>query len=144
MKEYPVYISGERAGTLSISTEGIRTRISARCAYRSGLIRLSLFGCGKSFYIGLLEPDGKELKLERSFSRAQLRELPAHIEYAADAELNCGDSDDTLWYPASGGSLVSFDGKGSLVALPSERLRSFPTRLINGRLYAVFPGKRRL
>lgn len=144
MKEYPVYISGERAGTLVIGTEGIRTRFSVRCKYKSGLVRLSLFGGGKSFYLGLMEPDGDELRLERRLSRAQLRELPQHIEYAADAALEPDGEDDTLWYPAACGALISFDGNGSMIALPSGRLRSFPTRLINGRLYAVFPGKRRL
>lgn len=144
MQEYPVYISGERVGTLVIGTEGIRTRFSVCCKYKSGLIRLSLFGGGRSFYLGLLEPDGDELRLERRFSRAQLRELPQYIEYAADIELRRDGEGDTLWYPAACGALVSFDGDSSMIALPTGRLRSFPTRFINGRLYAVFPGKRRL
>lgn len=144
MEEYPVYIGGERSGTLTVAAEGIRTRFSARCTLTGGLVRLSVYGGGRSFYLGLMQPRGDMLELERVFSRAQLRELPPRIEYASDAELELEKSEDELWYSSPCGVLISRSADRSLIAIPSNRLRSFPTRVINGRLYAVFPGKRRL
>lgn len=144
MEEYPVYIGGERCGSLRVCREGIMTRFSAQCRQKKGLVRLSVYGEGKSYYLGVMQPRGELLCLEKSFSRAALRELPQKLEYAADERLRqCGE-EATLWLSSPNGVLFARCGQSSLIALPSRCLKSCPTRVINGRTYAIFPGKRRL
>ena len=81
--DVPIYIDGREAGRLRAEREGLYTRLRAECGMRGGLTRLWLHGGGQSRYLGLLAPEGGQLRLEKRLSRAS---LPPEIEYASDAE----------------------------------------------------------
>ena len=141
MERYPVYIGADRAGELTVGAEGLLTRLEARCSPQSGIVRLYVYGEGKTAYLGTMMPDGDGLSLIKKLSRSELAAFPRRIEYASDAPLPQSEPD-TLWYEYKNGVLKSADG--GLIAfpaggrgLPKERLRS-----INGRSYIVFSGKK--
>ena len=49
MHSLPVYIDGEKCGSISKRTDGLMTVLSARCSARPGrIVRLYVFGGGKS------------------------------------------------------------------------------------------------
>ena len=140
MEKYPVYIQGDEKGTLAVTREGLLTVFTARCPQKSGMVKLSIFGDGKSAYLGTMRPDGDGLYLQKKLSRTELAAFPQTISYAADAELEPAETD-TLWHACKGGVLKSADG--AFVAfpcagnkLPGERLRR-----INGRDYMIFSAK---
>ena len=77
MHSLPVYIDGEKCGSISKRTDGLMTVLSARCSARPGrIVRLYVFGGGKSALLGTMQPDGDCLVITRRFSRAELRKLP--------------------------------------------------------------------
>ena len=81
--DYPIYIHHENAGTLRVEQQGIYTRFSARLSDTGELIRLWVYGEGKSALLGVAMPENGQLILERKFSRTALRDFPAVIDYAA-------------------------------------------------------------
>lgn len=81
--DYPIYIHHEHAGTLTVEPQGIYTRFSARLSDTGELIRLWVYGEGRSALLGVAMPENGELVLERRFSRTALRDFPAVIDYAA-------------------------------------------------------------
>lgn len=49
MHSLPVYIDGEKCGSISKRTDGLMTVLSARCSARPGrIVRLYVFGGGKA------------------------------------------------------------------------------------------------
>ena len=81
--EYPIYIDGENAGTLHVEQQGLYTRFFARFADPGRLIRLCVYGGGKTAVLGVAMPENGELYFERKFSRVALGDFPENIEYAA-------------------------------------------------------------
>ena len=136
--KYPVYIEGEEKGTLTVTQESLHLVFCAECEYTPKLVRLSVYGNGKSAYLGVMEPRGDRLILRRRKSRNELRGFPTPIEYAADKILE-EKTDDILWRKAPNGTLVSED----YIAIPSSirNPKNCDVRVIDGREYIVFPGK---
>lgn len=155
MEKYPVFIDGAECGSLSVSAEGLLTKLEAKCRHSEGLVRLYIFGSGKSAYLGVMQPENGTLHITKKLSRTQMKSLPDKIEYAADKPIlkqesapKQPESDDKLWFQTPQGILISSDGRQSLIAIPSDMPQTRHTkrmlRYINGKQYAVFPGKRNL
>lgn len=140
--DYPIYIDGTESGTLTVTQEGIRTRFTARCREREGIIRLRVFGEGRSVYLGVLYPKGDGLMLSKTFTKNEMSHLPRKIEYAANAEIrNENQEKDTNWIMSTNGCLVRFEGEAKFVAIPADSKRLEKTGLvrnIDGREYLVF------
>lgn len=159
--EYPLIVEGQEWGRLSVEKEGLFTVFEAQCRMCEGLLRLSVYGQGREAYLGLMQPWSGGLYLRRKLSRAQQKDFPEEIEYAAPAGLvppekkavekpepeNPAPAPQSLsegaltWFRRSDGSLVSHDGKSCLVALPAK-LREAPPRAvlreIDGGCYMLF------
>lgn len=152
MDTYPVYIDGTQCGSLRVYQDGLMTVFDAECRCGERLVRLYIYGGGKSAALGVMQPEKGRLRLVKRFSRAQMQALPQTIEYAADKLLtpvkqpDPPEEDGLLWFSTPQGFLTCFDGRQSLVAIPADMCVSSRTkpilRTINGREYAVFPGKR--
>ena len=152
MEKHPLYINGKEVGSLCIYTDGLMTCLEAECEDISGLINLYVFGGGESAYLGTMQPKGNKLQLLKRYSRSELNKLPKHIEYAANEVLEkktekAAEKDEgLLWFSTANGYLTCFDGRQSLVAFPADSAKlprdNGIIRIINGREYAVFPGKR--
>ncbi len=141
MHSAPVYIDGKSCGSLKIYTEGLMTVLEAHCAAAADRpVRLYLFGGGKSALLGTLRPDATGLGIARRFSRAELKKLPARVEYAADRPVR-ESAADTLWRRGKMGCLAA-DG---LTAIPADPARlgrvSDKLRRIEGRTYLIFERK---
>ena len=149
--DYPLYIDGEKKGRLRITRDGLLTCVRAECPDMGRVLRISVFGGGKSACLGVMLPEDGRMVLRKSFTKLALQSFPETVEYAADRELEHQKSavpetepDGLLWFSTTSGSLTAFDGRQSLIALPAdERLIADKSilRLIDGRYYAVFPGK---
>ncbi len=154
MEKYPVFIDGKECGSLSAYTEGLMTKLEAECCHSEKLVRLYIFGSGKSAYLGVMQPDNGKLRLTKKLSRAQMRKFPEKIEYASDKPMEEKEepvqpkTDDLLWFSTPQGILTCINGNQRLIAMPADMRASRYTkriiRIINGREYVVFPGKRNL
>ena len=134
--EYPIYIDGTKKGTLCVTQEKLHLAFYAECEYVPQLVRLSVFGGGKSGYLGVMEPKGDKLTLFRRKSRRELEAFPRPIEYAADRELT--EETENIWYSSPEGVLSN----GECVAIPANLRRKISiSRIICGREYIVFPRK---
>lgn len=156
--DYPVYIDGENAGTLRAEQRGLYTRFSARFPDPGRLLRICVYGGGKSALLGVAMPENGELVLERSFSRRAMESFPAEIEYAApegeepkksepapEPEPAAGEPE-LIWYSRPDGCLTTLWQGRSFVAVPlelcaGEREGMVEQRTIEGREYAVFEGQ---
>ena len=169
--DYPIYLSGKPAGTLSERREGLYTVLTAHCQLLPGLHRLWLFGRGGRCYLGTLTPSGGELTLCRRLSRRTRAALPAELRYAADRPMETfntvpepaaetptpvmkpkqrnmpqtQEKDRSLsWIERPGGALVARDGDRELLALPVRPCPAVREKIcvINGREYLVFRRRR--
>ena len=158
--DYPIYIHQEKAGTLTVEQQGLYTRFSARLPDTGELIRLYVYGQGKSALLGVAMPENGELILERKFSRTAMLSFPTQIDYAApeneapeipkaepvtEAEKQ-SEEPELIWYSRADGSLTTLWQGRSFVAVPlelcgSEREDMVEQRRIEGREYAVFEGQ---
>lgn len=92
MECYPIRIGGKQTGTLEVSREGMYTVFRAKCGCAGELIRLSVFGEGKSGYLGVMVPDGNgNAGLTRRLSPSAMEAFPVQIEYAGltETEMDC-------------------------------------------------------
>ena len=156
--DYPIYLSGELAGTLSERRDGLYSVFVARCPMRPGMHRLWVFGKGGRYYLGVLSPKGGELTLCRRLSNRARAALPGDLRYAADRPMgqpgNVSKEADHMpspsaqqqeqagtvtWSERSDGILTARDGDTELLALPVLREK---IRVINGREYLVFRRQR--
>ena len=123
------------------------TAFSAECEMQSGIVRLNAYGEGKSAYLGVMVPENGRLVLRKKLSRDAMKEFPQKIEYAANCKLEKSSREPEsglLWFSTSEGFLTAFDGAQSLIAIPADMKRLPITRIINGKEYAIFPGKRKV
>ena len=65
-------------GKLTVTPEGAYLRFHAEAPQAAGLLRLWLSGCGRCESLGLMEPRGGRLVLDRRLSRRELCRFPAH------------------------------------------------------------------
>ena len=59
-------------GKLTVTPEGAYLRFHAEAPQAAGLLRLWLSGCGRCESLGLMEPRGGRLVLDRRLSRREL------------------------------------------------------------------------
>lgn len=156
MEKHPLYINGACCGSLCVYKEGLMTCFEAECEGSDELIKLYIFGSGESAYLGTMQPKGNKLHLIKRFSRSEVNKLPKPIEYAANASINTdeqqieeaeeSENDGLLWFSTASGYLTCFDGRQSLIAFPTDKIKlpydNGIVRIINGKEYVVFPGKR--
>lgn len=159
---YPIMIDGEIVGKLTVRAAGGRTVFSARSRPLEGVVRISVYGGGREGYLGVLAPEGDALTLEKSFSRAALRDFPTEIERVERAGMQTlplpperetppepepealpEDTSGLSWYASPDGALVAHDGARDLIALPIGDERIPPSvpgrdRTIEGKDYVVY------
>lgn len=151
MDKYPIYINGNERGELRVYTEGLMTVFDARCDKANGLVKLYIFGAEGKAYLGTMQPQGSGLRLVRRLSRAALRSFPDKPEYVADSEIKMQEPErnsDILWRIGPKGCLVGCDGEKNMIAIPADSARLKAgrelIRVIEGREYMIFPGKRKM
>lgn len=142
MQSLPVYIDGKNCGKLDIHQDGLMTVFAVQCGIKTNkIVRLYLYGDGKSSLLGTMQPAGEGLGIVRRFSRVEMKKLPQNIEYAADRPIPESGGSDTLWRRGKMGCLIS-DG---LIAIPADETRlgrvSDKLRRIEGRAYLIFERK---
>ncbi len=142
MQSLPVYIDGKNCGKLDIQQDGLMTVFAVQCGIKTNkIVRLYLYGDGKSSLLGTMQPAGEGLGIVRRFSRVEMKKLPQNIEYAADRPIPESGGSDTLWRRGKMGCLIS-DG---LIAIPADETRlgrvSDKLRRIEGRAYLIFERK---
>ena len=146
MEEYPIYIDGESSGKLLVYKDGLMTVFRAQCGKTDRIIKLHVFGGGASKLLGTMLPDSNGQTLLRKVSRNEMKHFPQRIEYAAEREVK--SDADTLWLSAPNGCLILSDDENSLIAIPADStaigLKLSNIRIINGREYILFPGKRKM
>lgn len=76
-------IGGERAGTVTVTVEGLFTVFEATANATGGLVRLAVYGAGEEGYLGVMQPWSEGLYLRRRMTRRELAAMPRNIEYAA-------------------------------------------------------------
>lgn len=150
MDKYPIYIDGDKKGELRVYADGLMTVFDAHCDKSKGIVKLYAFGSESKAYLGTMQPQGGGLRLVRRVSRAGLKGFPKKLEYAADREVKTKEPEregDILWRLGPKNCLVGCDGEKKLIAIPadSKRLRAGREllRVIEGREYIIFPGKRK-
>lgn len=156
---YPLILDSETKGTLQVAKKGLVTEFRARCPDPGRLVRLSVFGEGKEGYLGVMEPEGGELRLCRRLSRAAMAGFPEHIAYASQAggghapappkpETRSGRGaarePDVLWRRVGDGSLYTVTGGRAWRAIPMANAglpleKAAERRVIEGVEYVIFP-----
>jgi hypothetical protein len=158
---YPLILESETKGSLQVTKQGLITEFIARCPDPGRLVRLSVFGEGKEGYLGVMEPEGGELRLCRRFSRAAMAGFPETISYASEAGRSCQPApavdrklarggggrprqQDVLWRRVGDGSLFTVTGGKAYRAVPMANLglplaKASDRRVIEGVEYVIFP-----
>ena len=157
---YPLILDSATKGSLQVTKQGLITEFIARCPDPGRLVRLSVFGEGKEGYLGVMEPEGGELRLCRRFSRAAMAGFPETIAYASEAgegrapapvadrkpSRGAGRSrqQDVLWRRVGDGSLFTVMGGRAYRAVPMADLglplsKASDRRVIEGVEYVIFP-----
>lgn len=141
------------AGKLTVTPEGAYLHFHAEAPQAPGLLRLWLSGGGNCESLGLMEPHGGKLVLDRRLSRRELCRFPAQIECAELAEqrpsgvparepetVPASDPSDVIWRGDAETGLVAEISGRRYVALPARLRRPAPcSRNIGGREYVIFP-----
>lgn len=162
---YPILYENKPIGTLDTVRDGLMTVFTAQCAAVCGdMLRLAVYGETDKAYLGLMLPgaDGR-LHLRKRLTRMERQRLPDPILFAADVSWEIPEAPpaaqpepakpaqpepdstlDVLWFSAPDGTLSTFDGRRSLIAIPADapqlpRGADGLLREINGQQYLVFP-----
>ena len=85
--DYPLLLSGEKAGMLRVEQQGLYTCMEVSAGAREGLLRVWVQGGGREAYLGILQPGEEGLYLRRRLSRRELADFPQVIEQASDRQL---------------------------------------------------------
>lgn len=143
--DYPFYYKGKRSGTFSLTESGIFSllRVEGENIYEK-MLRLSVYGEGKEYYLGIAEIKNANVYIEKKLSRSEMKNLPGIIEYAAESGKKIPENTEKKtekWKRRKDGSLWGNDGISDIVALPAE-LRSErgkeKIKFIDGRTYMLF------
>ena len=85
--EYPIFLGGERAGTLFERAEGLYTLFEAELPGQPArLLRLWIHGEGESACLGVPEPKEGGLFLTRRLTALERGRFPKAITFASEAE----------------------------------------------------------
>jgi len=122
--EIPIYIDGERTGTVSVTEEDGLTRLDARLRDPGRVVRLRIFGAREEWYLGVPEPEGEELRLLRRLSPARMRGFPENPLYAAESRRGKGSAGETVPPPKDGKRVVWLGG----------RPHYFQSRILGGKM----------
>ena len=141
--DYPFLYKGRISGTLSVRPDGLFTVFELICRCTPDILRVSVYGDGKAFYLGIPQPRGTGLYLCRKLTKLEMAGVPSAIKYAACAEeekngdKECASNDGSLWHRHSDGTLTN----GNTIAIPAS-LRTSPVKAviknIEGRTYMLF------
>lgn len=155
MAEYPIYISGKKAGRLWAQRQGLYTLFTAR-ADGAEPVALWVYGGEKRALLGRMLPRGGELFFSRRLTKNDMRGFPPIIEYAGELRPEEKAAPPSPSQPAPlakedrGGDMVWYALQGGVLFCPEEKLIALPARLrdnasvlshirvINGREYLVF------
>lgn len=85
--DYPLLLSGEKAGMLRVEQQGLYTCMEVSAGAREGLLRVWVQGGGREAYLGILQPGEGGMYLRRRLSRRELADFPQVIEQASDRQL---------------------------------------------------------
>lgn len=85
--EMPIYIDGERAGTLTMEKRGAVTCLRGDMADPGRVVRLYLFG-EREVYLGVPVPEEGRLRLYKRVTPNDMRRFPRLPEYAAEEPLS--------------------------------------------------------
>lgn len=143
------------AGKLTVSPDGAYLHFRAEAPPMPGLLRLWLSGGDRCESLGLMEPRGGRLILDRRLSRRELCRFPVRIERAILAEqrppdapssepepaqAQPNDPSDIIWRGDAGTELVAEVNGRRYIALPAKLRRpSRCSRNIGGQEYVIFP-----
>ena len=140
------------SGKLTVTPEGAYLRFHAEAPPMPGLLRLWLSGGDQCESLGLMEPRGGRLILDRRLSRRELCRFPARIERVLlaaqrpsdapplESEPVQHDPSDIIWRGDAGTELIAEVNGRRYVALPARLRRpSHCSRNIGGREYVIFP-----
>ena len=83
--KYPIMIDDALAGTLEVTKKGAMTVFDARCKGTDKLLRLSVYGDDGEGYLGVMVPEGGEMRLRRSMSPLSMKGFPEEIVAAGPA-----------------------------------------------------------
>ena len=83
--KYPIMIDDALAGTLEVTKKGAMTVFDARCRGTDELLRLSVYGDDGEGYLGVMVPEGGEMRLRRSLSPLSMKGFPKEIVAAGPA-----------------------------------------------------------
>jgi len=166
--DYPLIIDDVEKGRLRVGQEGLYTVYEAELDnVQEGMFRIWLHGGGDCAYLGIMQPWSGGMYLRKKLSRREQQGFPSNIEFASNKEKvslhnkekpddkpeepaapSCpypapiaDEGDELQWFTRPDGSLVSFDGISSLVALPVKLRKAAPgtvLRQIAGREYMIF------
>lgn len=147
--DYPFYYNGQRAGTLKVSESGLYTVFSLSAEnIDKKMLRISVYGDGREYCIGVAEAREKKINFEKKLSRNAMKELPDKIEYAAETgkksienSASKTDNGSPAWKKRPDGSLVSNDGISDIVALPAQLRKNTGKeriKIIDGQSYILF------
>jgi hypothetical protein len=153
MAEYPILLDGKNAGKLLVTDQGSALLFDAVCPGTSALIRLSAYGGGREFYLGVMQPEGSSLRLRRTVRRRELPFPPEELTHAGrqgelpkrrmPPEETLPAECDTLWHADILGLLWTEERGSTLCAIPT-RLgmaragEERPGRTIGGVRYRIF------
>lgn len=77
--EYTVTINSNRIGSLSVSQNGLMTIFDCTCFFESSdVLRLAVVGENAYIPIGVMLPEGSELRLKKSFTKSKLAAIGLH------------------------------------------------------------------
>ena len=149
-EEYPVILDGKNVGKLSISTAGGKTVFDAFCPGMTRLIRLSVYGCGREGYLGVMQPENGGMRLRKLMSTKELTGFPQQIDHAGcqNEVLTSQQSDqatqkkeyETIWRQDVLGLLWTNERGEVLCAIPrhmgiAHMGTELPPRVIEGTEY---------
>ena len=97
--DYPVYIDGKRAGTLTVTWQEGAVTLSASLKNPGRVVRLTVFG-EREAYIGVPQPENGLLRLEKRLTGEAARSFPQKPAYAAEhkTELPAVKKLHVLWH----------------------------------------------
>ena len=102
--KYPIIIDDALAGTLEVTKKGAMTVFDARCRGTDELLRLSVYGDDGEGYLGVMVPEGGEMRLRRSMSPLSMRGFPEEIVAAGPAGRGNAGQQGVAEEPAASGS----------------------------------------
>lgn len=144
--DYTFYYKGKPSGTFSMTESGIYSilRVEGKNIDEK-ILRLSVYGGGKEYYLGLADANNGKVLFEKKLSRSDMKKLPQVIEYAAESDCrtkeNSAQNKVKGWVRRKDGSLWTNDGISNIIALPADlhsKTGKEKIKVIDGGTYMLF------